>query len=107
MLKSVDEVLTSSAPPPKWLSQLVKKADVKLPNKGSINSTPPPVWLTDLLKNKKDKIDILDEVLSADSPASKWISDFVKSKNKKFKGKTKQERIDMALAAYYAKKNNR
>ena len=48
----------------------------------------------------------LDEVLSKSDPASKWIHDFVKSDNPKFKGKSKKERIQMALGAYYAKQRN-
>lgn len=50
----------------------------------------------------------LDEVLKKSDPADKWISDFVNSKDSKFNGKTKKERINAALAAYYAKqkKNN-
>jgi len=45
----------------------------------------------------------LDEVLKKSDPADKWISDFVNSKDSKFSGKTKKERINAALAAYYAK----
>ena len=43
----------------------------------------------------------LDEVLSADAGADKWIQDFVHSTNPKFDGKSKKERINMALGAYY------
>lgn len=46
----------------------------------------------------------IDEVLTAKDSASEWISDFVKSDNPKFAGKSKKERIKQALAAYYAKK---
>lgn len=49
----------------------------------------------------------LNEVLSADATAGDWIHDFVHSNNPKFKGKSKEERIKMALGAYYsAKKQN-
>ena len=50
----------------------------------------------------------LDEVLKKSDPTDKRISDFVNSKDSKFSGKTKKERINEALAAYYAKqkKNN-
>jgi len=48
----------------------------------------------------------LDEVLTKSDSASKWISDFVKSDNPKFEGKSKKERIRMALGAYYAKQRN-
>jgi uncharacterized protein YcfJ len=50
-------------------------------------------------------LDQLDEVLSADAKASDWIHDFVHSTNPKFEGKTKAERIKMALGAYYNTKN--
>lgn len=45
---------------------------------------------------------LIAEVLSADQPAGKWISDFVHSDNPKFAGKSKEKRKQMALAAYYA-----
>ena len=45
----------------------------------------------------------LDEVLTKKTPASEYISDFVKSDNPKFEGKSKKERIRMALGAYYDK----
>jgi hypothetical protein len=48
----------------------------------------------------------LDEVLAKADPTSKWIRDFVKSDNPKFEGKSKKERIKMALGAYYAKQRN-
>jgi hypothetical protein len=43
--------------------------------------------------------------LSKNASASKWIHDFVHSKNKKFKGDDKKKRIDRALGAYYGKQN--
>ena len=49
---------------------------------------------------KKD----VKEALTAADPAGKWISDFIKSDNPKFAGKTKEERREMALGAYYAAK---
>ena len=45
----------------------------------------------------------LDEVLTKNTPASEVIKDFVHSDNPKFEGKSKKERIKMALGAYYAK----
>lgn len=56
----------------------------------------------------KTLITKLDEVLKKLDPADKRISDFVNSKDSKFNGKTKKERIIEALDAYYAKqkKNN-
>ena len=47
----------------------------------------------------------LQEVLSKDATAGEWISDFVHSDNPKFAGKSVKKRQKMALAAYYAKKN--
>lgn len=44
----------------------------------------------------------LTEVLSKSAPIEDWIHDFVHSDNPKFKGKTKEERRKMAIAAYYA-----
>lgn len=44
----------------------------------------------------------ITEALKATQPASEWITDFVNSKDAKFKGKSKGERINMALGAYYA-----
>jgi len=35
--------------------------------------------------------------------AADWIHDFVHSKNKKFRGKSKEQRIRMALGAYYSR----
>jgi hypothetical protein len=51
----------------------------------------------------------IHESLSADDPVSDWIYDFVSSDNSKFKGKSKKDRIRMALGAYYGaqrKKNS-
>lgn len=47
----------------------------------------------------------LQEVLSKDASAGDYISDFVHSDNPKFAGKSVKKRQKMALAAYYAKKN--
>lgn len=44
----------------------------------------------------------INEVLGKDASAGDWISDFVKSDNPKFEGKSKEERKRMALGAYYA-----
>jgi len=48
----------------------------------------------------------LIEVLKKTDPAGKWISDFVHSKNPKFAGKTRKERMKMALAAHYSAQRN-
>lgn len=45
---------------------------------------------------------VVAEKLDPKADAEVWIDDFVKSKDPKFKGKSKEERIDMALGAYYA-----
>lgn len=44
----------------------------------------------------------INEVLGKDASAGEWISDFIKSDNPKFAGKSKEERKRMALGAYYA-----
>lgn len=49
---------------------------------------------------------LVNEVLSKDQPAGKWISDFVKSDDPKFSGDTKKQRIKRALGAYYSAKRN-
>ena len=49
--------------------------------------------------------DSLEEVLKASDPTGKWIDDFVNSKNPKFAGKSKEQRIRMALGASYGVKN--
>ena len=48
----------------------------------------------------------INEKLDASAPAKDWIEDFVKSDDPKFDGKTKDERIMMALGAYYAAQKN-
>lgn len=68
------------------------------PNKHPTQEMPP--------KNKTSIEEQLHEVLSKDAEAGDWISDFVKSDNPKFAGKSKKERIKMALGAYYAKQRN-
>ena len=45
--------------------------------------------------------DEITEVLSKSAPASDWIHDFVNSDDPRFAGKSKEERIKMALGAYY------
>jgi hypothetical protein len=49
----------------------------------------------------QEDLDALHEVLSKDAKAGDWIHDFVHSTNPKFDGKSKKERINMALGAYY------
>jgi hypothetical protein len=55
------------------------------------------------LPEVKEEVD-LEEVLKVSDGAGKWISDFVHSENPKFSGKSKKERQQMALGAYYAAK---
>jgi hypothetical protein len=49
--------------------------------------------------------EVVDEKLSCKDDAGEWISDFQKSKDPKFKGKSKEKRKEMALGAYYGKCN--
>lgn len=69
----------------------------------------------EMLRKKKKQVkeefdnsfkDELNEVLSKDATAADYIKDFVNSDNPKFKGKSKKERIKMALGAYYSKQRN-
>jgi hypothetical protein len=63
------------------------------------------------LKQMKESFEepILDEliyeVMSKDASAGDYIHDFIHSDNPKFAGKSKAKRKEMALAAYYSKKN--
>ena len=56
--------------------------------------------------NDKELDILINEVLSKDTSAGKWIDDFVKSENPKFAGKSKEKRKQMALAAYYSAQRN-
>jgi len=49
--------------------------------------------------------ELINEVMSKDASAGDWIHDFIHSDNPKFAGKSKAKRKEMALAAYYSKKN--
>lgn len=57
-------------------------------------------------EQKNELVAELLEVLGKDAKAGDWISDFVHSDNPKFKGKSKEKRKQMALAAFYAKQRN-
>jgi hypothetical protein len=63
------------------------------------------------LKQMKERMEepILDEliyeVMSQDASAGDYIHDFIHSDNPKFAGKSDAKRKEMALAAYYSKKN--
>ena len=54
---------------------------------------------------KAVKEETIDEVLTKSTSAGETIHDFVHSDNPKFKGKSKEKRKEMALAAYYQKQN--
>ena len=56
--------------------------------------------------NEKELDMLINEVLSKNASAGEWISDFVKSDNPKFAGKSKEKRKQMALGAYYAAQRN-
>ena len=56
------------------------------------------------MKSLKEMRSKINEVLSKSDPIEKWISDFVHSKDPKFDGKSKEERIKMAKGAYYGAK---
>jgi len=58
-------------------------------------------------KYRMEEVEYIEEKLTAADPASKWISDFVASDNPKFAGKSKKERIQQALGAYYAAKREK
>ena len=60
-------------------------------------------------KTLRQTLDHLEEAqllekLKASDPTGKWVSDFVDSDDPKFAGKSKKERIQMALGASYAAK---
>jgi hypothetical protein len=63
------------------------------------------------LKHMKEKFEepildeLINEVMAKDASAGDYIHDFVHSDNPKFAGKSKAKRKEMALAAYYSKKN--
>lgn len=57
----------------------------------------------DFKKLRKEEVQV-DEVLKPSMGAGAYISDFVHSKDPKFAGKSKKERMKQALAAYYSAK---
>jgi hypothetical protein len=64
--------------------------------------------LTKLEKKAKEHVaeETVDEVLTPSMGSDTYVHDFVHSKNPKFAGKSKKERIKMALGAYYGAKRN-
>lgn len=61
--------------------------------------------LATYLKKKASKmeesVEYIEEGLKVSDGVKAWIDDFVKSDNPKFEGKSKKERINQALGAYY------
>jgi hypothetical protein len=53
-------------------------------------------------KKMKEEVEDLDEVLKPSMGVKSYIDDFIKSKNPKFEGDTKKQRIKRAVAAYYS-----
>jgi hypothetical protein len=53
---------------------------------------------------RADKLLRLSKTLGKDATVKDWIDDFVNSDNPRFDGKSKKERIRMALGAYYSKR---
>ena len=51
-------------------------------------------------------METITEKLKASDPVKTWIDDFIKSTDSRFEGKTKDERIMMALGAYYGAQKN-
>ena len=58
-----------------------------------------------LREKKKNLKDFRNEVLSKDASQQDYIDDFIKSDAPQFKGKSKDERIKMAVAAYNQNEN--
>ena len=50
-----------------------------------------------------EEVEQVAEVLTKSMGAGKWIKDFVKSRNPRFAGKSKEKRKEMALGAFYSK----
>jgi hypothetical protein len=71
----------------------------------SIKAKEPHVDLKNLKVEESVLDEMINEVLSKDATAGDYIDDFVHSDNPKFAGKSKKKRKEMALAAYYSKKN--
>jgi hypothetical protein len=54
-------------------------------------------------RGMKEEVEQVAEVLTKSMGAGKWIKDFIKSKNPRFAGKSKEKRKEMALGAFYSK----
>lgn len=107
--KKMDKIYSSPAPD----KEKVKK-DLKSLQRGHervVGNKPTSEGLTlkkfkELNENHSIFDQMINEVLGKDASAGDWIHDFVHSDNPKFKGKSKEMRKKMALAAYYAKQRN-
>jgi hypothetical protein len=70
-------------------------------SKGGVGGAETRRYPAGTLKNSHEQV---DEVLKPSMGAGAYISDFVHSKNPKFAGKSKKERMKQALAAFYSAK---
>jgi hypothetical protein len=88
--------------------QRIQKADaahhdVYVYDKSDTQYDPNTVIAENLSIFSAKEIDMLiNEVLSKDTSAGTWISDFTKSDDPRFEGDSKEQRKKRALAAYYA-----
>jgi len=81
----------------------LKQAQIDTPDK-SIKGQSKAV--TDAAKRaaRNEEVEYVEEKLKVSDGVGKWISDFVHSDNPKFSGKSKKERTQMALGAFYSAK---
>lgn len=70
-------------------------------SKGGVGGAETRRYPAGTLKNSHEQV---DEVLKPSMGAGAYVSDFVHSKNPKFAGKSKKERMKQALAAFYSAK---
>lgn len=91
------------------MSSIVRAAQKKFDaqSKGQGKMRPQAGTLAAKKMSEDVELQYIEEKLTAADPASKWISDFVASDNPKFAGKSKKERINMALGAYYSAKRGK
>jgi hypothetical protein len=68
---------------------------------GKQGSQRPPTDTQIIMAGDNNKNEKVVETLSPSASSGDWIHDFVHSKNPQFKGKSKKDRIKMALGAYY------
>ena len=96
----------------KEIADLVKKGEITPMVSEKVRMTKADIAGMRAPRNKVDAGDLaalrrgehkLEEKLTKSMSAGDVISDFVHSKNPKFKGKSKKERMKMALGAYYSK----